>query len=90
MVLFTIEQNTLKEYPLLHSVGLGAQAAQNRISFITLEAALWHGLLHIVAKHLFVCFLFVCYTILPELDFLGNQGKLSFRAPHLQMPLLRS
>ena len=52
---------------------LGAQAVQNRTSFITLVATLWHVLLHIVAKHYFVCLLPVCYTILPELDFLGNQ-----------------
>ena len=42
MVLFTIVQNTLKEYPLPHSMIWGAQAGQNRTSFITLEAyTLW-------------------------------------------------
>ena len=77
---------TLQEYPLLYLVSLGAQAAQNQTSFIPLEATLWHGLLHIVAKHL----LLLLFSILPEVDFLGSQGKLNFRAPHLQMPLLRS
>ena len=50
MVLFTIVQNTLKEYPLPHSMVWGAQAVQNRTSSITLEATLWHVLSHIVAN----------------------------------------
>lgn len=45
---FPLKQSTHKEHPLLPSVGVGAEASQNRTSHtITFEATLWHRLLHI-------------------------------------------
>lgn len=74
--------NTLKEYPLPHSMVLGAQAVQNRTSFITLVATLWYVLLHIAAKHFFV----FCLFVIPSFQswiFLETKEKIKFEDPSL-------